>query len=85
MSDSEADKMSALASANKTSDKSEPIQPIRDPSIEPPERFKRMAKEPGSKVLIFGEWVNVEDEEEFRAQRLAAMRRSTPQGSSHDA
>jgi hypothetical protein len=53
------------ASASRTSDKtSSNRRATRDPSIEPPPRFERIPKEPGSKKLILGEWVEVKPDDE---------------------
>lgn len=61
--------MIACASANSTSDKTQSIRPIRDPSIEPPARFERIEKEPGSKKLVLGKWVTVKAGDDDAAKR----------------
>lgn len=55
-------------SASNTSDKTRSYgdrpRATRDPSLSPPARFERVKKVPGSKKLIFGEWVEVKEDDE---------------------
>ena len=55
------------ASASRTeisrSDIDAVVRRILDPSLPPPARFEPSAKQPGSKELILGRWVEVVDGE----------------------
>jgi hypothetical protein len=56
------------ASASKTSDRSR-SKATRDPLIEPPAKFERTLKVPGSKKLVLGEWVEVLPDDEDAATK----------------
>lgn len=47
----------ALASSKSVSN----VRRTRDPSVTPPDKFQRILKEPGTKKLVFGEWVTVKE------------------------
>jgi hypothetical protein len=40
------------------------MRPTRNPSLEAPARFQRIAKAPGSKKLVHGQWVVVQPGDE---------------------
>lgn len=40
------------------------VRRTRDPSIDPPAKFQRILKEPGTKKLVCGEWITVKEDDE---------------------
>ena len=55
---------SATCTPSRTRSYTDVVRPTRDPSLKPPARFERVPKQPGSKKLVHGEWVDVKPDDE---------------------